>query len=172
MVFNVLVWILTFLWLCVIFYFSSQPSEESDEQTSFVIKILNDVFGTDVTQGETVEKFGVLQSIDFFVRKTAHLTEYAVLGALSFLSFRELSCKFERKRLFQMSSCLLFCLLYAASDEFHQLFVPGRAAMVRDVLIDFCGSTIGVGVCLIIALIYDKIRNSQLASECGVRNLE
>lgn len=153
---------MTFLWLCVIFYFSSQPSEASDEQTSFVIKILNDVFGADVAQGDTVEKFGILQSIDFFVRKTAHITEYAVLGVLSFLSFRELSCRFERKRLFQMSSCLLFCLLYAASDEFHQLFVPGRSAMVRDVLIDFCGSVIGVAACMIIVFLYSKTKITKM----------
>lgn len=163
------IWTLTFLWLCVIFYFSSLPSDESDEQTSFAINILNGLFNIDFSQGETIEKFGILQSIDFFVRKTAHLTEFAVLGALSFLSFRELSCKFERKRLFQMSSSLIFCLLYAASDEFHQLFVSGRSAMVRDVLIDFCGSVIGVGVCMIIALIYDKIRNYN-NSQCVMHN--
>lgn len=157
-IFNVSIWALTFLWLCVIFYFSSLPSDESDGQTSFVINLLNRLFDIDISQGETVEKFGIIQSIDFFVRKTAHLTEYAILGVLSFLSFRELSCKFERQRLFQMSSSLLFCLLYAASDEFHQLFVFERSAMVRDVLIDFCGSVIGVGVCLIIVLLYQKVR--------------
>lgn len=168
-IYNVTVWLLTFFWLCVIFYFSSMPSSKSDEQTSFVISLLNNLFGIETSQWELVEKFGILQSIDFFVRKTAHLTEYAVLGVLSFLSFKELSLMFQRRRLFQMSASLLFCLVYAASDEIHQMFVPGRSAMVRDVLIDFCGSVIGVGVCLIIALIYDKIRNYN-NSQCLMRN--
>lgn len=160
MIYNVSVWILTFIWLCVIFYFSSQPSEESDEQTSFVINILSRLFNVDISQGGTIEQFGILHNIDFFVRKTAHLTEYAVLGVLSFLSLKEISRKFEKQRLFQMSSALIFCLLYAVSDEIHQMFVPGRSPMIRDVMIDFCGSLVGVGVCFIIVLIFGRIRRS------------
>ncbi|MBQ3466792.1 MAG: VanZ family protein, partial [Oscillospiraceae bacterium] len=39
---------------------------------------------------------------------------------------------------------LLFCFLYACSDEFHQLFVPGRAGMFSDVLIDTVGVLFGL----------------------------
>ncbi|MEQ8199438.1 MAG: VanZ family protein [Clostridiaceae bacterium] len=35
------------------------------------------------------------------------------------------------------------CLFYAATDEFHQLFVPGRSAMFTDVVIDFSGAAMG-----------------------------
>ena len=45
---------------------------------------------------------------------------------------------------------IIFCMLYAATDEFHQLFVPGRGAQVRDVVIDTCGSLIGTAVFLLI----------------------
>lgn len=157
-IYNVAIWILTVLWLCVIFYFSSMPSNKSDELTSFVIKLLKNLFGIEASQGELIEKFGILQSIDFFVRKTAHLTEYAVLGVLSFLSLKDLRCAFLRRRLFKVSASLLSCLMYAASDEIHQMFVPGRNAAARDVLIDFCGSVIGVVVCLIASLICQNIK--------------
>ena len=40
---------------------------------------------------------------------------------------------------------LMFCILYAISDELHQLFVPGRGAQVKDVLIDSFGSFVGIG---------------------------
>ena len=42
-----------------------------------------------------------------------------------------------------MMISLLICLIYAFSDEIHQLFVLGRSGEFRDVLIDFCGSILG-----------------------------
>jgi VanZ family protein len=41
---------------------------------------------------------------------------------------------------------LVFCVLYAISDEVHQLFVPGRGAQVTDVMIDSFGAFVGIGV--------------------------
>lgn len=41
---------------------------------------------------------------------------------------------------------LVFCILYAISDEVHQVFVPGRGAQVTDVLIDSFGAFIGIGM--------------------------
>lgn len=60
--------------------------------------------------------------------KTAHLVEYAVLYLL------------VRRALPTDARALLFCLAYAASDEWHQSFVPGRGPSVRDVLIDGIGA--------------------------------
>ena len=37
-------------------------------------------------------------------------------------------------------------ILYAITDEIHQLFIPGRNGNVVDVLIDSCGGLIGIGV--------------------------
>lgn len=39
---------------------------------------------------------------------------------------------------------ILMCVIYACSDEIHQLFVFGRSGEIRDVLIDFIGSFIGI----------------------------
>ena len=47
----------------------------------------------------------------------------------------------------------LICVIYAISDEIHQLFVPGRAGQVRDVLIDSAGSLLGI----IIVMAFVKI---------------
>jgi VanZ family protein len=40
----------------------------------------------------------------------------------------------------------LFAALYAATDETHQIFVPGRNASVRDVLLDTFGAGLGLAV--------------------------
>ncbi|MCD7773759.1 MAG: VanZ family protein [Ruminococcus sp.] len=163
--FNIIVWILTLLWLCVIFRFSAMPAQQSSEQSSLIISVLNSLFNLDLSSGEIIQKFSIAQSIDFFVRKTAHFTEYAILGVLSFLSFSELGRRQARRRMFQFSASLIFCLLYAASDETHQLFVSGRSAAVRDVLIDFLGSVAGVAVILLVTLLKDK-RKKRVAKAC------
>ncbi len=69
---------------------------------------------------------------DIVLRKLAHLTEYAVLGALLV------------RALARPELAILAGGLYAASDEFHQHFVRGRHAAWYDVVIDTVGVTIGV----------------------------
>jgi len=46
-------------------------------------------------------------------------------------------------------------VLYAVTDEFHQLFISGRSAQVTDVLIDGIGAFIG---CLVFYFSYKKLR--------------
>ncbi|MEO5634435.1 VanZ family protein [Gaiella sp.] len=69
---------------------------------------------------------------DLVLRKLAHLTEYAVLGTLL------------QRALARPGIAILIGGLYAASDEIHQHFVPGRHAAWYDVVIDTVGVTIGV----------------------------
>jgi VanZ family protein len=69
---------------------------------------------------------------DYVLRKCAHVTEYAILGALLYRAIgRELPA-------------FLAGLAYAASDELHQHFVAGRHASPIDVVIDSVGVTIGL----------------------------
>jgi len=69
---------------------------------------------------------------DLVLRKLAHLSEYAVLGALL------------QRALSRPWLAVLVGGLYALSDEIHQHFVPGRHAAWYDVVIDTIGVTIGV----------------------------
>lgn len=74
---------------------------------------------------------------DFVLKKTAHMTEY---GILFFLVWRAARDSFK----LQLTSSnivgiFLFGLFYAASDEFHQSFIFGRTATIRDVGFDFVG---------------------------------
>jgi VanZ family protein len=69
---------------------------------------------------------------DLVLRKIAHAAEYAVLGALLVRATGR--------------SGLAFVLgaLYAASDELHQHFVPGRVGAPLDVVIDAVGTAVGI----------------------------
>lgn len=79
--------------------------------------------------------------IHYYVRKTAHFTEYAILGILIWRVVRS-NPKYFAGRSVARQFCLVLLLaaLYAASDEFHQSFNPMREARVMDVFIDTCGA--------------------------------
>ena len=97
--------------------------------------------------------------LDYIIRKIAHMTEYAVLGALLTGSIVtgiakkseiamvevEASAEFKKQRKHILAAVVLG-ILYAASDELHQYFVPGRLGCVRDVCIDSVGVLIGVAI--------------------------
>lgn len=91
---------------------------------------------------------------DFIVKKTAHLAEYAILYFLLFRAINNLRFKIQacpptaRDLRFKMISIknkidwkwgLILLILYALSDEYHQSFILGRTARVRDVFIDLTG---------------------------------
>ncbi len=77
---------------------------------------------------------------NFVVRKCAHFTEYMVLGILATHAF-----DFEGRRTFDvLLPTAVFLLLIPSIDETIQLFVPGRAGMITDVMIDCCGAATGV----------------------------
>lgn len=118
--------ILLIFWMCVIFYMSNQPANISDSQSFKVMSILGN-FNIDVNG-----IFGELAN--FVVRKCAHFLEYMILGFLIMNVVR-------MYYVFKVSSIIsiLGVFLYACTDEFHQLFVPGREGAFRDVMIDTCG---------------------------------
>ncbi len=119
--------------MLAIFLFSAQTAAVSRELSAFF----------------TERVFGALGLTERFVRKAAHFTEFALLGALIMIFLST----FDIKRI----SCALISVtgsaVYAAFDEFHQLFVSGRSGQIHDVLLDTCGAVFGVSlVCLILYL--------------------
>jgi VanZ family protein len=87
----------------------------------------------------------------FLVRKMAHLTEYAILASLVFRALRVTAPqRFVRRPGRRWAPALALAIAlgisatYAATDEFHQSFVPGRESCVRDVLIDSSGALGGL----------------------------
>lgn len=83
---------------------------------------------------------------DFILRKIAHAVEYFILTFFLHRAFKG-SFKMGVFHFFIYPATLSF--FYAVSDEFHQSFVPGRSASVRDVLIDSIGI---LGFCIIIKI--------------------
>jgi VanZ family protein len=87
------------------------------------------------------------------VRKCAHLTEFAIMGLLLLRALRRQSGGSIKQWQWRKAIlALMLVVLYAATDEFHQLFVPNRQASIIDVLIDSTGAAIG----LMLAWAYSK----------------
>jgi VanZ family protein len=74
-------------------------------------------------------------SHDFIMRKLAHITEYALLTAVPFRALRVHTARKARALLI----AVFVAILYAFSDEWHQTFVAGRQASLRDVGLDIVG---------------------------------
>jgi VanZ family protein len=120
-------WVLIVLWCGLIFYMSSKNAAESSNQSLFLADLFNRLLK---------QLFGphALALSEDVVRKTAHFSEYLVLGCLLFMGFLDKS-KLARSIL----SVFIAGLLFAVSDEVHQLFVPGRTLRPFDVLVDMAG---------------------------------
>jgi VanZ family protein len=94
------------------------------------------IFTASGTPGNDLPQFGVW---DFLVKKGGHMIGYALLGA-AFL--RGLANKKSINK-GTLILAIILSALYAASDEFHQSFTPGRTPSVSDVGIDTFGATLG-----------------------------
>ena len=100
------------------------------------------IFISDFDAKPPKEQKEVLNRLSYPIRKCGHITEYAILGFLVYVMFYAYG--FEGRRRFLLA--VLLAVFYAASDEFHQVFVPGRSGRFTDVLIDSIGILIGNGI--------------------------
>jgi VanZ family protein len=86
-----------------------------------------------------------VNDIIFAVRKCAHLTEYAILALLVWRARHKCSTPDAKRSYWPTAGVALWtAILYAATDEFHQTFVPTREGCLRDVLIDSTGAVAGL----------------------------
>jgi VanZ like family len=88
-------------------------------------------------------------AIHFALRKVGHFTEYAVLAVLMWRALRG-SFSATAKGLIA-AAVFLIAAGFAASDEFHQSFVPSRTASAHDVMIDCVGALVAVMLCVAFA---------------------
>ena len=91
-----------------------------------------------------------LAQVHFVLRKLGHVTEYAILAMLLWRALRHETNPQIKAILRLRSGQTLFlsvwilCAIFAATDEFHQSFVPSRGAAWSDVMIDSAGAIFGL----------------------------
>ncbi len=136
---------ITILWMVVIFSFSAKPAVQSTEMSTSVGKMICRIFVHDFSSWSDEKQEELAAKIDHPVRKCAHASEYALLGALVLLT----ACTYAKMSPKTVAAAVIISVLYAASDEFHQRFVPGRSCQFTDVLIDSAGVMVGVGFIIV-----------------------
>lgn len=130
---------LAVLWMVLIFSFSAQESEKSSGMSHRVGRKAGELLVPGFSQWPEEKQASFAATIDYPLRKCAHMTEYAVLSVLLFLMLASYGIPLKKRVLL----AFILAVLYAASDEIHQLYVPGRSGQFKDVLIDSVGILAG-----------------------------
>ena len=152
LVLYVLAWLITAIWMAMIFVFSAQPDTQSAELSGFFRQIISRLFGAEISQ--------------FIVRKAAHTFEYFLLSVCVFhAAFRTWN---KKKPYFSF----FFTVIYALTDEFHQYFIPGRACRLADVLIDSAGAASGILLCLAVLYFFSRLKRRKGRSLACKKNLK
>lgn len=127
----------------VIFWLSSRTATESSEQSGVIVEFLRKIFGDNVLT-------------DFVVRKSAHCLEFTGLSFLFNLSL------YVTKNKPSFVFAVMLTSIYAATDEFHQLFVEGRSCQITDWAIDTAGAILGaLGFLVILSIIKKPNKTSK-----------
>jgi len=79
------------------------------------------------------------ETLNFLIRKSAHLTEYGILSALTFRALRGEQKSWSWR---WAIGAIVFAGVIASIDEIHQSFVPSRTGTWHDVLLDTAGATL------------------------------
>ena len=144
-------------WLWVIWHFSAQNGDMSQD--------LSDGFSAGLFW--VLERLGLAEkerildwivAMAYPVRKCAHFAEYFILGLLATAHFHVGWPLMERKFL----KAWIFVFLAASADEIHQLFVPGRSGMARDVLLDSAAGAVSILVVYFIRFMYTERRKKDV----------
>ena len=142
--------IIVIIWMIIVFIFSNQNGEEStDTSQGFINWILNVISFNN-------EQFVIF--IEPIIRKIAHYALYTIGGIALFNYTNNFNVTMNKK----ISYALIVGVIYAITDEIHQLFVPGRTGAIKDVCIDSLGIITGIIIGLIIYKIYWLIRNKNI----------
>ena len=151
-IFRIILIILLCLTFYSIFQFSSENAAKSSSRSRQVMRIIVDKFPYTKNLSEKT-KIKIVDRAQPIIRKMAHFSIYTLVGILimTFISTYKL-CLWKK---FGIS--ILVGLIYAISDEYHQSFVPGRSAEIRDVLIDTTGVMFGIIIVLVIISVYKAL---------------
>lgn len=145
---TILRWLPALLLAIAIFCFSATPGEDVAQSYHSVEATLQIITPTAAPADPIVAS--VPPAIDWL--KAGHAIGYFGLGLTVLFGLS------ARSR-WSPSIALILCFLYSITDEFHQIFTPGRSASPRDILLDTTAALVGVAVMLGIMVSRSRTRN-------------
>jgi VanZ family protein len=149
-----ILWGLVIVWMAVIFNLSSDNRDASSYKSKQVTAVVQQI------ASRITEDIGIVSSVryisEYIVRKMGHILEYFLLTMLVNIA-SAISSK-GRRRVF--GNALIIPLLFAVSDELHQLYTPGRGPRITDVAID------GIGILTAICIAYGLTTMADIYRRC------
>lgn len=133
-------WLAVILWMAAIFYLSHQPGSASSHLSSGIVTSLLH-FLNQLAPGVELDS----DVFHTFVRKNAHFFAYFLLCIFSLNAWKASGFSGSKRVMLGLGTSILF----AITDEVHQLFIAGRSGEVRDVCIDSAGAGLGVVIYLV-----------------------
>lgn len=150
---GIFLWVAIFVMALIIFVFSNMGGAVStDVSEPFIEKTNGFVTShivTDLDERPDIDKYILKEQITVFIRKSAHIFEYFLLGILLYWRFRLYGVDVHRAGLYSLCVSLIF----AVADEYHQTFIDGRYGCLEDVLIDSAGIVAGILISAMITVI-------------------
>lgn len=138
---------LSLIIMCLIFAFSSQEANTSQSVSNGFLNTLFSLIIPNFKRLSLAEKTTLLETFSTTTRKLAHFGIYSALGfSLNATCYNDYKLSRRLRPIFVLG----FGLFYAAFDEVHQYFVPGRAMKFTDVFIDFCGVAFGAFILFVL----------------------
>ncbi len=159
---QIILLILTLGWMLMIFRFSALPAGESMEQSDGIVEKIIRFFVSDFDGLSAEQQEQITHTLSMAVRKGAHMAEYAVLSILLYGLFSVTQS--PMRRISRAIAAWGGAVVYAATDEFHQVFVPGRSGVPIDVLIDGIGALAGVLLAVFVARMIERFAKSKAAA--------
>ena len=150
MIKKVIKFLLMILWMGLIFSFSNDSGSVSTKKSDgLIINTIEIIIGRDLS---AFEKEKWVNYLVVPVRKGAHIGIYFILGILIVIFISE----FINTNFKSMFWSSIIAFLYACSDEFHQLLIPGRSGQLSDIFLDTLGAIAGIVIFLRIVRMCSK----------------
>lgn len=138
----IIAWAIVFIVISIIVFLTVQNSAESLKLSS---KIQSDIVAarnrTDATQ------FAKWEYNKQYFRRLAHIVEYFVLGLAVCYA---LNCSLHIKIIKKSIIAIVFCMVVSVGDQLLKGLLPTREFDPKDLLYDFYGYMLGIGILMII----------------------
>ncbi|MEG2732001.1 MAG: VanZ family protein [Clostridium sp.] len=139
--------IVLLLYIAFVFSNSLTPAVVSAEKSGFALQLAHEILG--------MVGISARWLTEHVIRKSAHFTEYAVMGILLYQCMRYSSCNENLKGRIHMAA--IFFIPFV--DETLQLFTEGRSGQISDVWLDISGVLCGTLLCITFLKVWDRYKN-------------
>lgn len=139
------------IWLFIIFSFSAEDATKSEHRSDKVI--INTIETIKQEKIPQEDKQKIIDKYIVVVRKSAHFFLYSCLGILVFIFNKKIFGLTPKAFIYT----IIFCFIYACSDEIHQLFISGRTARIFDIFVDTSGALLSTTILTLIFYLKNKL---------------